>query len=757
MASNKLKTVRKERGPKNLSSNVIASTDIYKIQPIWCRETKKNDIWNIEHQQTNICDALSVPSFIKVKSRNTLFFTPYAKVWQPFESVMGGTSINLDGYTYKLKQMPVLDPLLVLAVMAKNHYVHRVDYVGDGIIVEDGPYDFRLKKSGADEYIKLKFTSVGRRIWNTLQGLGYKLSMFHEYTSSNPFPVPNALVESVQQTPDDSVPIHFSIKQVSGYSSHWGPSPDNLRFTNNYIGLGPNYTYPVDFYFAYYDGDNIASPIYHARINSYSADLSVSDIAVEYYGDVPGLGETLEILPQQLAPSALKLMAYSKVYAENFVPSKYGDICNIVVSSMYNLAEYLQPTKVTFTDFGLYPDSTVITGVSADGIELLENIFSLISSVYYGDDYFTSSPVQAMTSPDALNENFDFGDINTGLSPNDQQTVVRPQDTSDYTPTHKGVTNVAGLLSEDSTPFNVSEYIHNMLHIVTKNIQLKALAGSKLAQRLYALYGGKSDIESREAVALGQNVSDIEVRSITSFADTGEDGAELGQKGGQMNNWNQRKFHVETQQKGCLIYVNQIIPIYFYGQGLHREMMHVKPNDFYNDQFALAGYQNVGRFELFNDDQMGYYLKRGLSPRGTWGKTSAYAEDALRMDNIFGDFALLSRMNLLDAFHFNRFIVDQQKDMEDDKKVSELGLLPINNEDFMKVFDNSVGFSDDPSINHQFDRIFTDSNSNDDHIAQENKFVITVVRDGRNINDFTIGESEGHEVELQGLGKVLYG
>ena len=49
MPTEKLKNVRVERGAKNLSSNTFATTDIYRIQPVFCRETKKNDIFNIEH------------------------------------------------------------------------------------------------------------------------------------------------------------------------------------------------------------------------------------------------------------------------------------------------------------------------------------------------------------------------------------------------------------------------------------------------------------------------------------------------------------------------------------------------------------------------------------------------------------------------------------------------------------------------------------------------------------------------------------
>lgn len=627
----RLQDVRKVRGPKNLSSEVICTTDIFKIQPIFCRETKNGDIFNIEHKQLNICDSLVVPAFVDIKNRNSWFYTPFSKVWQPFETMLGNTSLSMGTQMNVFYDgVPELSPLLVLAVLTEKGYIS----IGNDPAVF-GNYDFRYISHGTEYFAR--FLPKGRKIWNILQGLGYKFQM------------------------------------------HFITAPD-------------------------------------------SYDVNMQTVGV--------------------SPSALPLLAYCKIYLENFVPSKYGDKCNEIISRIYNFHGNSAVTGATIANDGtLITDG--ISGASDVWLTIIDNCFEYLAQTYYGDDYFTSSPVDAMDTPDNTINQFELSDITLEGHPD---TVVVPG--SNMTPVHRGV----GQAVQSPNPANVSDYIHNMLHIVTKNIQLKALSGSKLAQRLYALYGNKSQTYNMEAVLLDQNVSNLEVRSITSVADTeSTGGASLGQKGGQLNGYGEKKFHYEFTEFGVLICVNQIIPTYFYGDGLHREMMHIKADDFYNDRFALAGYQNIARFELFNNDLLGYYLGSNLSPSGTWGKTSAYAEYAIRKDACFGDFNLLSRATGTDAFHFKRELVDQLTAMENNTGIASLQKLPENTEDFMLV--NSPNGS---VINHQFDRIFTDSDASDDHIAQFNDFRITADRYGRNVNDFTIGESDGHEVEMDGLGKVLY-
>lgn len=649
MPTEKIKNVRVERGPKNLSSNTFATTDIYRIQPVFCRETKKNDIFDIEHKQINICDALSVPSFVSVKSRNSWFYVPFSKVWQPFESVLGSTHISMNnvlGNPYKFNKVPSFNML---------HVISAFDQLGWLSISPTRPnsYDFRWNASNGVPVFCI-LSHKGRIVWSILQGLGYRFSMF---------------------------------------------------FTND----------------------------------------SNANIVLSKIGP---------------SPSALPLFAYTKIFCENFIPSKYADKANILVSKIYNFAtDFSIGTSVGYVRSNSSPsvqELCIPDSLNLGSVGFLADIFNTLSSVYYGDDYFTSSPVDAMASDDNLNDSANIFDISKpAINSGAYSTYVSIDSSNNYTPVHKGASNGG---SPSNSPYNVSEYIHNMLRILTKNIQLKALAGSKLSQRLYALYGSKSQTYNMEAVLLDQDVSEIDVKAITSMADTSSanGGADLGYKGGQMNNYNGNKYHYEFSEFGVLICINQVIPTYFYGQGLHREMMHVKPEDFYNDRFALAGYQNIGRFELFNDDYLGYYHKTNApNPTDTWGKTSAYAEYALRKDCIMGDFSLLSRQLGLDEFHFNRFLVDQQDDMVNNRPIVALDQLPNNNEYFMQV----ANFPNSPSlgaINHQFDRIFTVSNSTEDHIAQWNEYIITAVRDGRNINDFTIGDENGSDVELQGLGKVLY-
>lgn len=637
MATEKMRNVRVDRGPKNLSCQVMATTDIFKVQPILMRETKANDIWSVKHRQVNICESLSVPSFVDVKCRNSWFYVPYSKVWQPFESMLAGTTINInDTPGYKFTKVPTLSPLLLLKVLTSSNVYCQILNT-----VPSVPYDFRYSDSTGSLVYGI-FTSRGRRIINILQGLGYKFSFFFD------------------------------------------------------------------------------------RLNS-------TNISMDTVGP---------------SPSLMPLFAYVKIFGENFVPSKYADKVNDLISRIYNYCGDCDVTAAIYDTDGYHIGT--LTGPTGSDSQLLLDIFALLVDIYYGDDYFTSSPAESMTSPDGLNQSVTFTDITVPTSLSNEYTVTDGSFGTDYTPVHKGI-NSGGLLA--NSPRNVSDYIHNMLHILTKNIQLKALSGSKLAQRIYALYGTKSQTYNMQAVLLDQDVSEVEVKAITSVADTtGSNGAALGQKGGQMNNYAEKGYHYEFSEFGALICVNQVIPNYFYGQGLHREMLHVHPDDFYNDRFALAGYQNIANFELFADDQLGYYFRSGKTQKGSWGKTSAYAEYALRKDNVMGDFSLLSRMLGYEVYHYNRFLVDQVDDMNNNVAPSLLPSLPSNNEQFLKV----LGLDNNFDIIHQYDRIFTDTNAADDHIAQWNDFKITVVRDGRNINDFTIGEEDGREIELAGLGHVLY-
>lgn len=753
MATQKVKNVRKERGPKNLSSLTVASTDIWKIQPIFCRETIPNDVWNISHRQLNICDALQVPSFVNVRTRNTMFYVPYSKLWQPFESLMGETSLTINAETKKYQKTPALSVGLLLYVFIEKGYVRSVN-------TEGVPYDFRILNIDTGVYTKFVFTSAGRRIWSILQGLGYKLSMFLECTGG--YDVDDYLPSLGEFTAPllwdflgDYTPTIFVDRSMLSIDTPLGTQRLYVRCAPDPYSLVPDNgecALPLlqDGKIVQFRYGNSINPSFGS---TYSATRSGVNLIDWSHNDTPISNRTFSDFPD--SPSALPLFAYAKAYAENFVPSKYGDKYNKLVSSIYNFTEYCDISRIEYDTNG---HGTII-GISSDGLDLFYDIFDMLCTVYYGDDYFTSSPAKAMTTPDNVGQGVEVVDITLDGSSIEDGTVVTVQSpTNGQTPKHQGKDHV-GEVSD--TPFNVTDYIHNMLHLLTKNIQLKALSGSKLAQRLYSLYGMKSQTYNFEAVVLNQNVSNIDVKSVTSVADTQgltpDKGTALGQKGGQMNNFNDGRMHFEFNEFGCLFLVNQIIPSYFYGQGLHREMMHRRRNDFYNDQFALAGYQNIARFELFNDDQLGYYKKNSLLPNGSYGLTSAYAEYANRKDTLIGDFSLLSRMLPLDCYHFNRFLFDQQLDMAEDKEIDELGNMPINDENFMKVVARRDVESVGNVTEHQYDRIFTDTDSDDDHIAQFNEFDITAIRDGRSINDFTIGESDGHEVEMAGLGKVIYG
>ena len=320
---------------------------------------------------------------------------------------------------------------------------------------------------------------------------------------------------------------------------------------------------------------------------------------------------------QDMAYSALPLLAMAKVYCDWYYPSQYIGTLNTIneVESIFNR------------------DVSTFVQLSAND---LGAIFDLIANgVCYDSDYFVS----AFDNPTGPNT-----DAFSSISISDPQglgsVTVSPSGQAEGTPALAGT--------------KISQWLIDGLKSLTDYMKRHQLVGARALDRYLARFGVNLSAEKlRRSIYLGSDYENIQFGDVMATADT--EGASLGNYAGKGIGYGQGSFDFETDEYGIMIIISSIVPKAGYYQGINRNNMHISKLDYWTPEFDNMGCQAISKSELFvpmykNDSSM----TASALVDGVFGWTPRYAEYKVGRDMLTGDFRYGSINAGSEAWHTMR-------------------------------------------------------------------------------------------------------
>lgn len=304
--------------------------------------------------------------------------------------------------------------------------------------------------------------------------------------------------------------------------------------------------------------------------------------------------------------SALPLLAYYRVWRDWYKSSQFDDS--------------YQTDKYFFPPF----DRGSRSLISSD----LQEIFLLISKIYFEKDYFTSASVNPVGPSSRSAEGaYNFGDITVNNQDFDSQ--VKNTVSPNGTPV---------LVSNQGNAF--SKYSIDLLNSLTDLVKRHDLAGIQPFNRILAQYGvALSDEQLNYSTYIGESVSNIDIADVmsTGYADH----TVLGDYAGKGIGFSSKNIKFHTNEFGLILGIMSIVPKFVYSKGYNRLTRHINRFDFFTPEIEHVGVQPIERGEYYNhvmteDDVT-------LEPFSIYGYTSRYAEyKTVSRDIVSGNFILPS-------------------------------------------------------------------------------------------------------------------
>lgn len=405
----------------------------------------------------------------------------------------------------------------------------------------------------------------------------------------------------------------------------------------------------------------------------------------------------------QLEQSLLPLMAYLSILVNYYVPLKWRSYQ--FVNSMSYLVD---PVPMHF--------QSMQDEVNEEFLYWWYSVCNLLGYVYYGDDYFTSSMVEPMSLP---NGGVDL-DIKDPLS-FDSGTSISSYSIDD----HHDNAQEPVIRSYNSDAY--SQYLIYALSCVTGQAQLSAMTLNDVKAATLAKFGYKAESADMVPYILEKSDDTINVSPEISTADTldGEKGAPIGFKAGQGHGFAKLAGNFHFDSYGTLLFINSIMPNYFYYNGVRRSLLRVTSQEEFDRNYSKLGYQAIAKAELSIDV---------FNPIETFGFTRKYGDMAEGNNVLGGDFIINSINEGLNSFHFGR-VVNRDAD---------------NNEAFSLCVTGRYARNSQIDGN-QYNRVFVNSDS--DPIQQ---WFIWDIKATRPIeSSMTVGEADGEVVETKPIGATL--
>lgn len=429
----------------------------------------------------------------------------------------------------------------------------------------------------------------------------------------------------------------------------------------------------------------------------------------------------IRVSSQFIKYSALPLLCVAKVYADWYYPSMYT-----------SNPLYAQVEEIFNRDNGN-------TDLSLDDVYL---IFDFLRKVNYDSDYFTSAWENPVSPNSDAQSQISMPDITTSIYNSDgstnQRNVVSNTFDSKSTPTimNQDVDAPAPLAGFHNIG-HLSQYAVTALKSLTDYLKRHQLVGGRTLDRYLARFGVKlSDEILKRSQYVGTSESNIQFGDVMSTADTGAEGAALGDYAGKGIGYGDGTYTYENEKEyGMFIVISSIVPKTGYYQGIDRNVMHTTRFDYWTPEFDRLGVQAVSCAELYipsgNKDNEFNIIRGGSLDywQKVFGFVPRYAEYKLPQDRLSGDFRFYSINEGMDSWHTMRQI--------NPLSVSDI----VISEDFISGDDSS-----------QYNRIFNNTDDTYDKFIVIHTFDISTSVPFANYWDNYDFEQKGNEVIMQANG-----
>lgn len=413
-----------------------------------------------------------------------------------------------------------------------------------------------------------------------------------------------------------------------------------------------------------------------------------------------GLGYTINWDSNDSVPmSAMPLLAYAKICYDWLVDSNFVNSVDFQVKSLFNL------TNGNLT------------------VEQVVRVLKVFATCY-DKDYFTS----AWQAPNQV-------DVSTNGNPS--QNIQMPGWLGSGTPgviQHQNQTELFLLNSSRA----VSAYGLDALRALKSFVDKRLFTGFRIDKQVEADFGLKmSYLASNRSLYLGSVETPIQISDVMSQGsfinvDDPDYSVRLGEYAGKAIGYEDGVITFEPDQPefGFIICMSAIVPDTAYYEGRHRELFHIKRDDYFTAAFEILGVQAIRNDELFalrdGFDSSGY------APNGVFGYAPRYSEYkcGVQTSNVLGDFLIKSRNNGMNAFHLFR----------------EFKGVPTNNYSFKTTADAT-----------QFNRIFDNISNSFEHFNVSWRFDIMCERMMSQINDITDDVAFGPGDQMKHMDDLLHG
>lgn len=301
--------------------------------------------------------------------------------------------------------------------------------------------------------------------------------------------------------------------------------------------------------------------------------------------------------------SLMPLLAVVRIYLDWYYNSQYT----------YQTQTYKDLIKL-FTEFAHVNITTT----------LLSEIFTMLYSIYYEDDYFVSCTDKAIAP--TITSTYSISDPAT-----DQNTVV--QNRSFDVPTVDGDSAQMG---------SFSQYIIDLLHSVTDYFKRKQIAGNKVVDRYLTQYGIKLNNDKvDQSTYLNNDIYQLQIGDVMSNSETS--GANLGDYAGKgFASGGQKQVRFQTDEFGYYIIIMSMIPKIGYYQGSDPILERKGMLQFFNGEFDGQGYCAIPSHQLLIKPHI---LNQGQIRQTftkIFGWLPRYADYKTSLDKMTGDFTYMS-------------------------------------------------------------------------------------------------------------------
>lgn len=714
-----------------LSHRHLTTTDFFKMQPICARELIPSDDVKVDVTSFVRFFPMPFPVFGRVKYYNRCFFVPNRQIMEGFTSFINDLDYPQSNGFIRIQKVPYFTNKDICDAF----YSSYADHVPDPLI---DPINYAYYWRKYNDQYQVLVTNLGKVATYTVQatesspatsivlvrdstGIRYYLA-----GESLSIDVRNTFGQADSGTATITYNYTTNIATIEIDDSYLS---DEFTFQAS-ITPGSNYHYG-DFDPAASPGTDISSTPFEDVKYDFkfgSTPFRFTNRGRFFYTVLCSLGYRVDwrndgssfVNTQQR--SALKLLAWVKVYLDYYSP-----------------AAYATNHKLQMLFYGVSSAGRHITYG-----ELLD-IAAEIMYVTYDRDYFTSA-WQNPTGPNVVGSRVDIHDttiVNRQSGNRDYRSVAHNNGGEYNTGSLNGTPSISGeyvnasggIITQDS-PYNISYYILETLRALTNWTRRNQLSGNRVVDRHLANFGQKlSDDRSNRCYYIGGYSYDADIMDIMSTADTPQ--AALGDYAGKGIAYSDahREFSFEADEHGILIVISSVVPEIGYVQGVMRENMHLTRMDFFQGDFDNLGTQAQRNDELFAD--CGMPMPSGeddipyvLAPDGVRGFVPRYAEYKVGQDFLTGDFNVPSRREGLDAYHLFRLFNNPN--------------IPSINKSFQ------IGEQE------QYDRIFNNTDSDYDHMYIVHNCQINARRPMKSISEvYDFEHSDGREMEVSANGSQL--